>query len=131
MEAQLKRFTHLMTEMTSVGIEMTKGEVNKKLLNSLPYNWNSNCTTIKRTKDMYKTSLSELISIINFYDMDDKQRALNHANSMGIPQESENGHFSSNSSILPRPANFTSYLRVLSTQDRGKLYFGLAKRCRE
>ncbi|KAD1222171.1 hypothetical protein E3N88_43131 [Mikania micrantha] len=89
-EAQLNRFTHLMTEMTSSGIEMTKGEVNKKLLNSLPYTWNSNCTTIKRTKDMYKTSLSELISIINSYDMDDKQRALNHASSMGIAPVSEN-----------------------------------------
>ena len=55
LEAQLNRFTHLMTEMTSSGIEMTKGEVNKKLLNSLPYTWKSNCTTIKRTKDMYKT----------------------------------------------------------------------------
>ncbi|KAD4180306.1 hypothetical protein E3N88_28897 [Mikania micrantha] len=90
LEAQLNRFTHLMTEMTSSGIEMTKGEVNKKLLNSLPYTWNSNCTTIKRTKDMYKTSLSELISIINSYDMDDKQRALNHASSMGIAPTSEN-----------------------------------------
>ncbi|KAL8205619.1 hypothetical protein R6Q57_009170 [Mikania cordata] len=36
--AQLNRFTHLMTEMTSAGIEIFKGEVNKKLLNSLPYN---------------------------------------------------------------------------------------------
>ncbi|KAC9670495.1 hypothetical protein E3N88_45417 [Mikania micrantha] len=90
LEAQLNRFTHLMTEMTSDGIEMSKGDVNKKLLNSLPYNWNSNCTTIKRTKDMYKTSLSELISIINSYDMDDKQRALNHASSMGIAPASEN-----------------------------------------
>ncbi|KAL8215872.1 hypothetical protein R6Q57_022709 [Mikania cordata] len=42
--------------MTSVGIEMSKGEVNNKLLNSLPYHWNSNCTTIKRTKDVYKTT---------------------------------------------------------------------------
>ncbi|KAD4385615.1 hypothetical protein E3N88_25784 [Mikania micrantha] len=90
LEAQLNRFTHLMTEMTSSGIVMTKGEVNKKLLNSLPNTWNSNCTTIKRTKDMYKTSLSELISIINSYDMDDKQRALNHASSMGIAPMSEN-----------------------------------------
>ncbi|KAL8257368.1 hypothetical protein R6Q59_029409 [Mikania micrantha] len=90
LEAQLNRFTHLMTEMTSAGIEMSKGEVNKKLLNSLPYNWNSNCTTIKRTKDMYKTSLSELISIINSYDMDHKQRSFKHASSMGITLASEN-----------------------------------------
>ncbi|KAL8205547.1 hypothetical protein R6Q57_009098 [Mikania cordata] len=39
---------------------------------------------------MYKTSLSELISIINSYDMDDKQRALNHASSMGIASVLEN-----------------------------------------
>ncbi|KAL8226607.1 hypothetical protein R6Q57_016439 [Mikania cordata] len=41
-------------------------------------------------KDMYKNTLSELISIINSYDLDDKQRALNHAGSMGITPASEN-----------------------------------------
>ncbi|KAL8267668.1 hypothetical protein R6Q59_001466 [Mikania micrantha] len=35
LEAQLNRFAHLMKELTSAGIKMTKGEVNKKLLNSL------------------------------------------------------------------------------------------------
>ncbi|KAL8224098.1 hypothetical protein R6Q57_019573 [Mikania cordata] len=39
---------------------------------------------------MYKTSLSEFIYIINFYDMDDKQRALNHASSMRINPATEN-----------------------------------------
>ncbi|KAI3814244.1 hypothetical protein L1987_18994 [Smallanthus sonchifolius] len=61
LESQIIRFTHLMTEMSGAGIEMTKGEINKKLLNSLPINWNFNITTIKRTKDMYATSLKHLM----------------------------------------------------------------------
>ncbi|KAL8200002.1 hypothetical protein R6Q57_011341 [Mikania cordata] len=39
---------------------------------------------------MCKNTLSELISIINSYDMDDKQRSLNHASSMGITSALEN-----------------------------------------
>ncbi|KAI3813703.1 hypothetical protein L1987_18434 [Smallanthus sonchifolius] len=70
------RFTHLMTEISGAGIEMTKGEINKKLLNSLPINWNLNITTIKRTKDMYTTSLSKFISILRSYEMDDQQRQM-------------------------------------------------------
>ncbi|KAI3807126.1 hypothetical protein L1987_23050 [Smallanthus sonchifolius] len=75
LESQINRFTHLMAEISDAGIE-TKGEINKKLLNSLPINWNFNITTIKRTKDMYTTSLSELISILRSYEMDDQQRQI-------------------------------------------------------
>ncbi|KAI3744682.1 hypothetical protein L1987_57771 [Smallanthus sonchifolius] len=76
LESQINRFTHLMNEISGAGIEMTKGEINKKLLNSLPINWNFNITTIKRTKDIYTTSLSELISILRSYEMDDQQRQI-------------------------------------------------------
>ena len=88
LETQINRFSHLITQMKSSEITLSNAEVNKKLLNSLPINWNTNVTTIKKTKDMYKTTLSELISIINSYDLDDKQRAMNHANSMGISEGS-------------------------------------------
>ncbi|KAI3783348.1 hypothetical protein L1987_42427 [Smallanthus sonchifolius] len=83
LETQINRFVHLIIEMRSDEIEMTNGEVNKKLLNSLPYSWNMNATSVKRSNDMYKTSLADFISIIKSYEMDDKQRALNQANSTG------------------------------------------------
>ncbi|KAI3805508.1 hypothetical protein L1987_27945 [Smallanthus sonchifolius] len=86
LEAQINRFTQLMTKMKSAEIELAKGEINKRLLISLPITWNFNCTAIKRTKDMYQTSLSELISILYSYDMDDKQCHLNHISSMDVSE---------------------------------------------
>jgi hypothetical protein len=38
LETEICRFSHLVTETRSARIELSNGEVNKKLLNSLPYN---------------------------------------------------------------------------------------------
>ena len=59
LQTQINRFSHLMTEMKNVGFKLSFGEVNKKLLDSLPCDWDTICTIIKRKHDMYKTSLSE------------------------------------------------------------------------
>ena len=41
LEMQLQRFNALTTEMHSAGVSVTKAEINKKLLNSLPKEWNT------------------------------------------------------------------------------------------
>ncbi|KAI3780329.1 hypothetical protein L2E82_10306 [Cichorium intybus] len=49
LEAQLQCFITLNTEMTTAGITLSKTEVNKKLLNSLPRSWDMNVTVIKKS----------------------------------------------------------------------------------
>ena len=61
LEAQLQRFTTLTTEMNIVGIFLSKSEINKKLLNSLPKSWDMNVTIIKKTKDLNHLSLADVI----------------------------------------------------------------------
>ena len=60
---------------------MTKFEINKKLLNSLPKAWDMNVVVIKKTKDLNRLSLAETMAIIKACDLDDKQREINHVNS--------------------------------------------------
>ena len=61
LETQLQRFTTLTTEMNIAGIFLTKSEINKKLLNSLPKSWDMNVAVIKKTKDLNHLSLADVI----------------------------------------------------------------------
>ncbi|KAL7601927.1 hypothetical protein Lser_V15G21870 [Lactuca serriola] len=81
LEAQLQRFTTLNTEMTVAGIFYTKSEINKKLLNALPKSWDMNVAVIKKTKDLNRLSLADVMEVIKACDIDDKQREINHVNS--------------------------------------------------
>ena len=81
LEAQLQRFTTLTTEMSIAGIFLTKSEINKKLLNALPKSWDMNVAVIKKTKDLNRLTLAEVMAIIKACDIDDKQREINHVNS--------------------------------------------------
>ena len=58
LEMQLQRFIALTTEMSSAGVSVTKAEINKKLLNSLPRDWNMNVAMIKSTRDLKSLSLA-------------------------------------------------------------------------
>ena len=80
LENQLQRFITLTTEMSSVGMMVTRSEINKKLLNSLPKSWDMNVSMIKKTKDLNRLSLAETRTIIKACDLDDKQREINHVN---------------------------------------------------
>ena len=71
LEAQLQRFTTLNTEMTVAGIFYTKSEINKKLLNALPKSWDMNVAVIKKTKDLNRLSLAEVMAVIKACDIDD------------------------------------------------------------
>lgn len=81
LETQLQRFITLSTEMTTAGINLSRSEKNKKLLNSLPKSWDMNVSVIKKTKDLNKLSLAELMAVIKACDIDDKQREINHVRS--------------------------------------------------
>ena len=61
LETQLQRFTTLTTEMNIAGIFLSKSEINKKLLNSLPKSWDMNVAVIKKTKDLNRLSIAEVI----------------------------------------------------------------------
>ncbi len=78
LEAQLNRFTKLHSEMISAGISLDKSEVNKKLLNSLPQAWDHEIALLKRTLPLKTTTLADLIGYIKSYEMDTKQRKMNH-----------------------------------------------------
>ncbi|XP_076949350.1 uncharacterized protein LOC143621969 [Bidens hawaiensis] len=68
----IHRFETLHTKMRSAGIKLEYSEVNKRLLNSLPYKLNSSVTTIKRTTNSNTTTLRDLTSAIKSFEMDDK-----------------------------------------------------------
>ena len=63
--------------MSTAGIVLSRSEINKKLLNSLPRNWDMNVSVIKKTKDLNRLSLAEVMTVIKACDMDDKQREIN------------------------------------------------------
>lgn len=50
LEAQMQRFITLTTKMSSVGVLVTRSEINKKLLNLLPKSWDMNVSVIKKKK---------------------------------------------------------------------------------
>ena len=65
LEAQLQRFTTLTTEMNIDGIFLTKSEINKKLLNALRKSWDMDVADIKKTKDLNRLSLADIIEELN------------------------------------------------------------------
>ncbi|KAF5758754.1 putative transcription factor interactor and regulator CCHC(Zn) family [Helianthus annuus] len=81
LENQIQRFVALVSYMKTHDISLEKNVINKKLLNALLRNWDTNVTLIKRTRDLARMTLSELISLLKSYEMDDKQRLYNHATS--------------------------------------------------
>ena len=99
LDQQLQRFIALTTEMGSAGVSVSRHEINKKLLNSLPISWNNNVSVIKSTKDLGRISLAEVMAIIKAFAMDDKQREINHVNSFSTANlgTSSNNAFSTRS----------------------------------
>ncbi|XP_076937612.1 uncharacterized protein LOC143605345 [Bidens hawaiensis] len=64
LEKQLHRFISLITKIRSANINLTSAEINNKLVNSLPQSWDLNVAVIKKTKDLSKLTLSEVMAII-------------------------------------------------------------------
>ncbi|MFS8001004.1 putative transcription factor interactor and regulator CCHC(Zn) family [Helianthus anomalus] len=63
-------------------IHTTNASTNRQLLNALPKSWDHHVAMIKKTKDLARCTLSEMISHIKACELDDKQRETNYKNSM-------------------------------------------------
>ncbi|KAJ0485716.1 putative transcription factor interactor and regulator CCHC(Zn) family [Helianthus annuus] len=79
---RLQRFVKLVTQMQMEEIHTSNASTNRQLLNALPKSWDHHVAMIKKTKDLARCSLSEMISHIKACELDDKQRETNHKNSM-------------------------------------------------
>ncbi|KAJ0853333.1 putative transcription factor interactor and regulator CCHC(Zn) family [Helianthus annuus] len=79
---QIQRFVKLITQMQMEEIHTTNASTNRQLLNALPKSWDHHVAMIKKTKDLARCTLSEMISHIKACELDDKQRETNYKNSM-------------------------------------------------
>ncbi|KAJ0587463.1 putative transcription factor interactor and regulator CCHC(Zn) family [Helianthus annuus] len=79
---QIQRFVKLVTQMQMEEIHTTNASTNRQLLNALPKSWDHHVAMIKKTKDLARCTLSEMISHIKACELDDKQRDTNYKNSM-------------------------------------------------
>ncbi|KAJ0839390.1 putative transcription factor interactor and regulator CCHC(Zn) family [Helianthus annuus] len=79
---QIQRFVKLVTQMQMEEIHTTNASSNRQLLNALPKSWDHHVAMIKKTKDLARCTLSEMISHIKACELDDKQRETNYKNSM-------------------------------------------------
>ncbi|KAJ0446497.1 putative transcription factor interactor and regulator CCHC(Zn) family [Helianthus annuus] len=79
---QIQRFVKLVTQMQMEEIHTSNASTNRQLLNALPKSWDHHVAMIKKTKDLARCSLSEMISHIKACELDDKQRETNYKNSM-------------------------------------------------
>lgn len=74
LEDVIERYSHLISEITCVGIELQKVEINKKVVNSLAFPWNHGRTIIIENNDMHLNSLTDLIFAINDQKKKDVQK---------------------------------------------------------
>ncbi|KAJ0879802.1 putative transcription factor interactor and regulator CCHC(Zn) family [Helianthus annuus] len=79
---QIQRFVKLVTQMQMEEIHTTNASTNRQFLNALPKSWDHHVAMIKKTKDLARCALSEMISHIKACELDDKQRETNYKNSM-------------------------------------------------
>ncbi|MFS7944808.1 putative transcription factor interactor and regulator CCHC(Zn) family [Helianthus anomalus] len=92
-ENRIQRFSKIVTQMDLEEILPSKAAQNRQLLNALPKSWDNHVAMIKRTKDLARCTLTEMISHIKACELDDKQRENNHKSSMlaaGISVSSTN-----------------------------------------
>ena len=61
LEEQIQRFNKLHTELNSAEVTLTRSEINKKLLNSLPKAWDMQVALIQSTCNLNKITLAYLI----------------------------------------------------------------------
>ncbi|XP_022004663.1 uncharacterized protein LOC110902270 [Helianthus annuus] len=81
-ENQIQRFSKIVTQMDLEEILPSKAAQNRQLLNALPKSWDNHVAMIKRTKDLARCTLTEMISHIKACELDDKQRENNHKSSL-------------------------------------------------
>ncbi|MFS7981791.1 putative transcription factor interactor and regulator CCHC(Zn) family [Helianthus anomalus] len=103
-------------------IHTTNASTNRQLLNALPKSWDHHVAMIKKTKDLARCTLSEMISHIKACELDDKQRETNYKNSMLAAGFSMAPTSSSDSNTaLLSQGGFQMFRNTSSNQTSGKV----------
>ncbi|KAI3797960.1 hypothetical protein L1987_33225 [Smallanthus sonchifolius] len=83
MSELINRFSSIVSKLKVLGTEYPTVEVNKKLLDSLPEEWNMYKIMIKKTEKLSDLSQQELYSILESYELEIKKGAFTLTNQSG------------------------------------------------
>ncbi|KAJ0610908.1 putative transcription factor interactor and regulator CCHC(Zn) family [Helianthus annuus] len=97
-------------------LHTTNASTNRQLLNALPKSWDHHVVMIKKTKDLARCSLSEMISHIKACELDGKQRETNYKNSMLAAGFSATPLASSNNTALVSHTGFQMFSNSASAK---------------
>ena len=71
----ISRFSHLICELKELGVEYDNIDINEKLLDFLPSNWEVRVMMLKENEEMSTWSLEDIIGKLQAYNMDMKRKA--------------------------------------------------------
>ncbi|KAI3821782.1 hypothetical protein L1987_09354 [Smallanthus sonchifolius] len=83
MSELINRFSSIVSKLKVLGTEYPVLELNKKLLDSLPEEWNMYRIMIKKTEKLSDLSQQELFSILESYELEIKKGAVTPTNQSG------------------------------------------------
>ncbi|KAI3797199.1 hypothetical protein L1987_32453 [Smallanthus sonchifolius] len=83
MSELINRFSSIVSKLKVLGTEYPTIELNKKLLDSLPEEWNMYRIMIKKTEKLSDLSQQELFSILESYELEIKKGAVTPTNQSG------------------------------------------------
>ncbi|KAI3795435.1 hypothetical protein L1987_38089 [Smallanthus sonchifolius] len=83
MSELINRFSSIVSKLKVLGTEYPVLELNKKLLDSLPEEWNMYRIMIKKTEKLSDLSQQELFSILESYELEIKRGAVTPTNQSG------------------------------------------------
>ena len=71
----ISRFSQQICELKELGVEYDNIDINEKLLDSLPSNWEMRVMMLKENEEMPTLSLEDIIGKLQAYNMDMKRKA--------------------------------------------------------
>ena len=74
-EDLISRFPQLICELKELGVEYNNVEINEKLLDALPSNWEFRVMLLKKNEELATWELEDLIGKLQAYSMDMKRKA--------------------------------------------------------
>ncbi|KAI3813967.1 hypothetical protein L1987_18703 [Smallanthus sonchifolius] len=79
----INRFSSIVSRLKVMGVEYPTLDINKKLLDSLPKEWNMYQIMIKKTENLSALSQQEVYSILESYEIEIKKGAVTPSNQSG------------------------------------------------
>ncbi|KAI3796079.1 hypothetical protein L1987_38742 [Smallanthus sonchifolius] len=79
----INRFSSIVSRLKVMGVEYPTLDLNKKLLDSLPEEWNMYRIMIKKTENLSALSQQEIYSILKSYEIEIKKGAVTPSNQSG------------------------------------------------